>query len=77
MRKTWFQEDDAAFHTAYETPDLLREKLLGRVISRNDDQNWPPRLCDLTLCYSFLWGFVKSRVYANKPQTIPELKVEI
>jgi hypothetical protein len=25
----------------------------------------------------FLWGFVKSRVYANKPQTIPERKAEI
>jgi hypothetical protein len=24
----------------------------------------------------FLWGFVQSRVYVNKPQTIPELKAE-
>jgi hypothetical protein len=47
------------------------------VISRNGDQNWPPRSCDLTPCDFFLWGFVKSCVYANKPQTIPELKVEI
>jgi hypothetical protein len=31
----------------------------------------------LTPCDFFLWGFVKSRVYANKPQTIPKLKAEI
>jgi hypothetical protein len=35
------------------------------------------RSCDLTPCNFFLWGFVKSRVYAKKPQTIPELKAEI
>jgi hypothetical protein len=44
------------------------------VISRNGSQNWPPSSCDLTPCDFFLWEFVKSRVYANKPQTIPELK---
>ena len=36
--------------------------------------HWPPRSCNLTPCDFFLWGFVKSRVYANKPATIPELK---
>jgi len=36
-----------------------------------------PRSCDLTPCEFFVWGVVKSHVYANKPQTIPELKVEI
>jgi hypothetical protein len=29
------------------------------------------------MCDFFLWGFVKSRVYANKQQTVPELKAEI
>jgi hypothetical protein len=47
------------------------------VISRHGDQNWPPSSWDLKKCDFFLWGFVKSRVYANKPQTIPELKAEI
>jgi hypothetical protein len=60
-----------------ETTELLREKFPVRIISRNGDQNWPPRSCDLTPCDFFLWGFVKFCVYANKPQTIPELKVEI
>lgn len=77
VEDVWFQQDDTTCHSACETPELLREKLPGHVISRNGDQNWPLRSCDLTLCYSFLWGFVKSRVCANKPQSIPELKAEI
>jgi hypothetical protein len=73
----WYQQDGATCHTARGTTELLGDKFPGRVISRNGEQNWPPRSCDLTPCDFFLWGLVKSRVYANKPQTIPELKVEI
>jgi hypothetical protein len=36
--------------------ELLREKFPGHVISRNGDQNWPPKSCDLTPCDFFLWG---------------------
>ena len=32
---------------------------------------------DLTPCDFFLWGFVKSKVYATKPRDIPELKERI
>jgi hypothetical protein len=73
MEVMWFQQDGATCHTARETTELLRQKFPGRVISRTGDQNWPPKSCDLTPCDFFLWGFVKCRVYANKPQTIPEL----
>ena len=78
LEDIWFQRDGATCHTARETMELLQEKFPGRVISRNGYQNWPPRsLCDLTPYDFFHWGFVKSRVYTNSPQTIPELKVEI
>ena len=70
---TWFQEDGSTCHTASETTELLRENFPGRVMSCN----WPPRSCDSTPCDCFLRGLVKSRVYANKPQTDPELKAEI
>jgi len=75
--KTWFQQDSATCHSARETTELLQEKFPCHVISRNGDRNWPPRSCNLTPCDFFLWGFVKCRVYANKPQTIPELVAEI
>ena len=53
---------------------FLRSIFFQRVISRNADFNWPSRSCDLTLVDFFLWGFSKSRVYANKPQTVNDLK---
>jgi hypothetical protein len=73
----WFQHDCATCHNVRKTTEFLREKFPGRVILHNGDQNWPPRSCNLTPCNFFLWGFVKSHVYANKPQIIPELKAEI
>ncbi|GFV19117.1 hypothetical protein TNCV_3223351 [Trichonephila clavipes] len=36
--------------------------------------NWPPRFCDLTPLDYFLWGYVKSLVYADKPQTLDHLE---
>lgn len=56
---------------------LLRLKFPDRVISRNDDINWPPKSCDSTPLNFCVWGYVKGKVYANKPQTIPELKDNI
>ena len=47
------------------------------VISRNGDCNWPPRSCDLTSLDSFLWGYVKDKVYADAAQFIQELKEKI
>jgi len=41
------------------------------------DVNWLPRSCDLTPLDFFLWGYLKSQVYTNKPQTIDTLKVNI
>ena len=60
-----------------EVVKFLQTKFHGRVISRRGDVNWPPRSCDLTPLDFFLWGFLKGKVYANDPQTIPELKEEI
>ena len=52
----YFQQDGDTCHTSGETIGLMREKFPGRVISRNGDYNWPPRSCDLTHLYFFLWG---------------------
>lgn len=77
LEDVWFQQDAATCHTARETMQLLQTKFSGQVISRFGDHNWPPRSCDLTLLDFFLWGFLKSKVYANNPQTIAELKAAI
>ena len=73
----WFQQDDATCHTANETIQLLHETLPGRVLSRFDDQNWPPTSCDLIPLDFFLWDYLKSKVYANNPTTIRALQEEI
>lgn len=77
LKDMWFQQDGATCHTSSVTIDLLREKFDDRVISRNAGVRWPPRSCDITPLDFFLWGYVKSIVYCNKPTTINDLKDNI
>ncbi|GFU61928.1 hypothetical protein TNCV_2830441 [Trichonephila clavipes] len=39
--------------------------------------NWPPRSCHVTPLDYSLWGYVKSLVYADKPQTLDHLEDNI
>ncbi|GFV05797.1 uncharacterized protein TNCV_5035361 [Trichonephila clavipes] len=73
----WFQQDGATCHTARATIDVLKDTLGDRLISRFGPVNWPPRSCDLTPLDYFLWGYVKSLVYADKPQTLDHLEDNI
>ncbi|GFU56533.1 uncharacterized protein TNCV_2773141 [Trichonephila clavipes] len=73
----WFQQDGATCHTARATIDLLKDTFGDRLISRFGPVNWPPRSCDLTQLDFFLWGYVKSLVYADKPQTLDHLEDNI
>ncbi|KAL0851344.1 hypothetical protein ABMA28_007164 [Loxostege sticticalis] len=77
LEHIWFQKDGATAHTARDTMDLVRDAFPGRVISRFGDLPWPARSPDLTSPDFFLWGFLKSRVYVNKPQTLAALKENI
>ncbi|GFU96462.1 uncharacterized protein TNCV_90351 [Trichonephila clavipes] len=65
VRELWFQQDGATCHTARATIDLLKDTFGDRLISRFGPVNWPPRSCDLTPLDYFLWGYVKSLVYAE------------
>ncbi|GFY10612.1 putative DD41D transposase [Trichonephila clavipes] len=77
VQELWFQQDGATCHTARATIDLLKDTLGDRLISRFGPVNWPPRSCDLTPLVYFLWGYVKSLVYADKPQTLDHLEDNI
>ncbi|GFW92605.1 uncharacterized protein TNCV_519221 [Trichonephila clavipes] len=77
LAELWFQQDGATCHTARATIDLLKDTLGDRLISRFGPVNWPPRSCDLTPLDYFLWGYVKSLVYADKPQTLDHLEDNI
>ncbi|GFX20089.1 histone-lysine N-methyltransferase SETMAR [Trichonephila clavipes] len=77
VQELGFQQDGATCHTARATIDLLKDTLGDRLISRFGPVNWPPRSCDLTPLDYFLWGYVKSLVYAEKPQTLDHLEDNI
>ncbi|GFU99707.1 uncharacterized protein TNCV_338221 [Trichonephila clavipes] len=73
VQELWFQQDGATCHTARATIDLLKDTFGDHLISRFGPVNWPPRSCDLTPLHYFFWGYVKSLVYADKPQTLDHL----
>lgn len=57
--------------------ERVRQMFPQHVISRFGDVSWPPCSPDLSACDFFLWGYLKSRVYANKPRWLQELKINI
>ncbi|GFV53930.1 transposable element Tc3 transposase [Trichonephila clavipes] len=77
VQEPWFQQDGATCHTARATIYLLKDTFGDRLISRFGPVNWPPRSCDLTPLDYFLWGYVKSLVYVDKPQTLDHLEDNI
>ncbi|CAH2088890.1 unnamed protein product [Euphydryas editha] len=62
--RTWMQQDGATCHTSNVTLPVIKEMFPNKLISP----------CD---CDFFLWGYLKSRVYHNKPMTISQLKENI
>ncbi|GFW51439.1 transposable element Tc3 transposase [Trichonephila clavipes] len=77
VQELWFQQDGATCHTARDAIYLLKDTFGDRLISRFGPVNWPPRSFDLTPLDYFLWGYVKSLVYADKPQTLDHLEDNI
>ena len=73
----WFQQDEAAAHTARATVELLRQIFGHRIISQNSEIYWPSRSPDLMPLDYFLWGDLKERVCINKPHTLQQLKDNI
>lgn len=77
LQDTWFQQDGATAHTARVTMNFLRQTFPERLISRSGDLNWPARSPDLAPCDFFLWGYLKSKVYCNRPNTLEDLRNNI
>ena len=73
----WLQQDGATCHTAEATLDVLCPLFEDHIISRRADVIWLTRCCDLTPLDYYLWGAVKDKYYADKPETIYALKENI
>ena len=73
----WFPQDGATRHTAEATLDVLLPIFEDRIISRRADVVCPSRSCDLTSLDYYLWGAVKDKCSADKPEKIDALKDNI
>ncbi|GFW71468.1 transposable element Tc3 transposase [Trichonephila clavipes] len=62
VQELWFLQDRATCHSARATIDLLKDTFGDRLISRLGPLSY------------FLWGYVKSLIYADKPQTLDHLE---
>lgn len=69
-----FQQDGAPPHIFRPVKDILREFFGPRIISRHFPEQWPPRSPDLSPLDYWLWGYLKSRVFAHGPETLEALK---
>ena len=75
LKDTYFQQDNSRVHTANATLDFLRTKFNSNHIISKD--LYPARSPDLTPPDFFLFGYIKSKVYANSPTTLEDLKANI
>ena len=70
----WFQQDLATPHTCKRTQVLLEKKFGDHVISKG---LWPARSPDLTPPDFYLFGYLKQKVYKERPTTLDELEASI
>ena len=74
IQQEWFQQDGATPHTAAASRLWLQERFPGRVISLKEEVQWAPHSPDLSPLDFFPWGYLKDRVYKDKPRTSEQLK---
>lgn len=72
-----FQQDGAPAHYAARVRAYLNETFPNRWIGRRGHIEWPARSPDLTPLDFFLWGYLKSKVYVNRPDNLDTLKERI
>ena len=77
LRLAWFMQDGARPHTAHASLDHLRGLFRSHLISLNTDHEWAPHSPDLNPLDFWFWGAAKGKVYANRPQTLADLKQNV
>lgn len=76
-QRLWFQQDGASAHFARPVRDWLDNEFPGQWIGRGGPVAWPARSPDLTPMDFYLWGFIKSLVFIDQPDSIDTLKERI
>ena len=72
-----FQQDGASAYTAIITRSYLNEQFPNRWIGKDGNRPWAARSPDLTPLDFFVWGHIKSIIYATRISNIAELKARI
>lgn len=72
-----YQHDGAPPHYAHQVCNFLHQTFPNRWIGRRGPTEWPARSPDLTPVDYFLWGYLKNKIYAEKPNNIDDLKEKI
>ncbi len=73
-RYIYFQQDGARAHTSEQTMEFLCKFFIDRLVLIG---LWPPQSPHLTPLDFFLWGHLKSKIFAISPATIEKLKWRI
>lgn len=77
INRQWFQQDGATPHTANISIEWLKQHFNSRVVSKRCEIQWPPYSPDLSPPDFYLWGYLKDRVYQEKPKDLHQLKQKI
>ncbi|KAI6661982.1 hypothetical protein LOD99_9652 [Oopsacas minuta] len=73
----WFQQDGAGPHTANVSIEWLKQHFKKRIVSRRCQIEWAPYSPDLNPPDFYLWGYLKNKVYEEKPRDLNQLKEKI
>ena len=73
----WWAQDGAPPHRSHEGRNWLAEFCRHHVIALYHDVEWSSRSPDLTPCDSFVWGYLKSKIYITPSESIDDLRQNI
>ena len=73
----YFQQDGAPPHYQRDVRQYLDTTFPQRWIGRRGAIKWPARSPDLSPLDFFLWGYLKDRIYVNRPSNLNDLKDRI
>ena len=77
QKRIYFQQNRASAHYFLQVRKWLDKKFPNRWIDRRGSIELPTRSPDLTPPDFFLWGYLKSIIYRDKPSTLTELRNRI
>ena len=77
IHQLWWFQDGAPAHRLRAVRDFLINTFGHRLVALGTGVEWPARSPDLTPLDFFLWGYLKSRVYATPPQNLADLRLRI